>query len=286
MKIIKKYGLMSDEPVTAYPGVNIRSILNNLEDSRAYLLSTKETGAYSAEIQQAIINVEQSILYLEHYIGRREKAGIYTVDIPEDLTNVHSLINQTKLTNVVVNVIKDSPKGHEIVQYYKFDKTYPAQEFNLVEQYYRALYGKSLPYTAHEDEDGTVVISIVLIGEPRDINLPDLPLVRQDMLDKSSQNKDRNYYFYDIVTKKSFNVKIDKKAFNIAQGIGRTRYTLCNEEIVNTLNNLGITYAWRYDCPNIYLVLDSFHEDNFDELKETLENIIRVNEKKTNLAPM
>ena len=126
----------------------------------------------------------------------------------------------------------------------------------------------------------------MLIGEPRSINLPDLPLVRQDMLDKSNQNKDRNYYFYDIVTKKSFNVKIDKKAFNINQGIGRTRYTLCNEEIVNTLNNLGITYAWRYDCPNIYLVLDSFHEDNFDELKETLENIIRVNEKKTNLAPM
>ena len=106
------------------------------------------------------------------------------------------------------------------------------------------------------------------------------------MIDKSKRNTDRNYYFYDCITHKSFDVKINKKAFDITQGIGRTRYTLCNEEIVNKLNELGIAYAWRYDCPNIYLVLGSFTDDNFEEVKTTIENIIKDNEKKTNIAPM
>ena len=85
MRNINRYGLVSNETVTAYPGINIRSFLTSLEETRANLLLTKELGTYSAEIQQAIINIEQSILYLEHYIGRREKAGIFTVDIPENL---------------------------------------------------------------------------------------------------------------------------------------------------------------------------------------------------------
>lgn len=285
MRNINRYGLVSNETVTAHPNVNIRSVLTGLEETRANLLLTKELGTYSAEIQQAIINIEQSILYLEHYIGRREKAGIFTVDIPENLSTTHQLINKTQPTDVVVNILKDSPEGHEIIQYYKFDKTYPAQEFNLVQQYFNLLYQKDLPYVAFE-KDGKVVINIVVSGEPQETKLPDLPFLRQGMMEKSKRNTDRNYYFYDAVTNKSFNVKVNKKAFDVTQGIGRTRYTLCNEEIVNKLNELGIAYAWRYDCPSIYLVLDSFHDDNFEEVKTTIEKIIKDNEGKTNIAPM
>lgn len=285
MRNINRYGLISNETVTAHPNVNIRSVLTGLEETRANLLLTKELGTYSAEIQQAIINIEQSILYLEHYIGRREKAGIFTVDIPENLSTTHQLINKTQPTDVVVNIIKDSPKGHEIIQYYKFDKTYPAQEFNLVQQYFNLLYQKDLPYVAFE-EDGKVIINVVVSGEPQETKLPDLPFLRQGMMEKSKRNTDRNYYFYDAVTNKSFNVKVNKKAFDVTQGIGRTRYTLCNEEIVNKLNELGIAYAWRYDCPSIYLILDSFHDDNFEEVKTTIEGIIKDNEGKTNIAPM
>lgn len=285
MKNINRYGLISNETVTVYPNVNIRSVLTGLEETRANLLLTKELGTYSAEIQQAIINIEQSILYLEHYIGRREKAGIFTVDIPENLSTTHQLINKTQPTDVVVNILKDSPKGHEIIQYFKFDKTYPAQEFNLVQQYFNLLYQKDLPYMAFE-EDGKVIINIVVSGEPQETKLPDLPFLRQDMMEKSKRNRDRNYYFYDAVTNKSFDVKVNQKAFDVTQGIGRTRYTLCNEEIVNKLNELGIAYAWRYDCPSVYLVLDSFHNDNFEEVKTTIEGIIKDNEGKTNIAPM
>lgn len=285
MRNINRYGLISNEMVTAHTNVNIRSVLTGLEETRANLLLTKELGTYSAEIQQAIINIEQSILYLEHYIGRREKAGIFTVDIPENLSTTHQLINKTQPTDVVVNILKDSPEGHEIIQYYKFDKTYPAQEFNLVQQYFNLLYQKDLPYMAFE-EDGKVIINIVVSGEPQETKLPDLPFLRQDMMEKSKRNTDRNYYFYDAVTNKSFDVKVNKKAFDVTQGIGRTRYTLCNEEIVNKLNELGIAYAWRYDCPSIYLVLDSFHDDNFEEVKTTIEKIIKDNEGKTNIAPM
>lgn len=285
MRNINRYGLVSNETVTAHPNVNIRSVLTGLEETRANLLLTKELGTYSAEIQQAIINIEQSILYLEHYIGRREKAGIFTVDIPENLSTTHQLINKTQPTDVVVNILKDSPEGHEIIQYYKFDKTYPAQEFNLVQQYFNLLYQKDLPYVAFE-KDGKVVINIVVSGEPQETKLPDLPFLRQGMMEKSKRNTDRNYYFYDAVTNKSFDVKVNKKAFDVTQGIGRTRYTLCNEEIVNKLNELGIAYAWRYDCPSIYLVLDSFHDDNFEEVKTTIEKIIKDNEGKTNIAPM
>ena len=124
MRNINRYGLVSNEMVTAHTNVNIRSVLTGLEETRANLLLTKELGTYSAEIQQAIINIEQSILYLEHYIGRREKAGIFTVDIPENLSETHTLINKTQMTDVVINVLKDSPEGHEVIQYYKFEKTY------------------------------------------------------------------------------------------------------------------------------------------------------------------
>lgn len=285
MRNINRYGLVSNETVTAYPGTNIRSLLTTLEETRANLLLTKELGTYSAEIQQAIINIEQSILYLEHYIGRREKAGIFTVDIPENLSETHSLINKTQMTDVVINILEDSAEGHEIIRYYKFEKTYPAQEFNLAQQYFNLIYGNNLPYRAYEEE-GKVIIDIVVKGEPKYTSLSDLPFLRQDMMDKSKRNTDRNYYFYDCITNKSFDVKIDKKAFDITQGIGRTRYTLCNEEIVNKLNELGVAYAWRYDCPNIYLVLGSFTDDNFEEVKTTITNIIKDNEKKTNIAPM
>lgn len=62
---------------------SVAKVILSLEKQRKELFEIRSMGSNTAEISLAISNIEQALLQLDHYVKRREKYGVYNLNIPE-----------------------------------------------------------------------------------------------------------------------------------------------------------------------------------------------------------
>lgn len=91
----------------------IAAIILSLEEQRIKLSDVRASGSNTAEISNAINHIEQSLLQLDHYIKRREKYGIYNLNIPETTERFESELRRChndRATDTIIRLYIDTPK--------------------------------------------------------------------------------------------------------------------------------------------------------------------------------
>ena len=82
-----------------------------LERAREALLTRRENGTYTAEIQNAVAKVEEALNFLLHFRTRRSLEGIYTIDFPEVDTGKADLLYTLGAVDTRIKFLKDSAEG-------------------------------------------------------------------------------------------------------------------------------------------------------------------------------
>lgn len=91
---------------------NVEEIARDLEDIRRRLIDVRVKDGSNNESSRAILDVESALRYLDHYLNRREAAGIYTLDIGESTgVKVDEVATQAGFGRLILNYVQDSPNG-------------------------------------------------------------------------------------------------------------------------------------------------------------------------------
>lgn len=136
-----------------------RSITDKLEEVRKLILELRDKNLYSAEMQQAVLSVENAILYSNHYYDRRAKLGIYHLPIPEDITPTFEYLSKQPRKNLTISFVADDKESPTLEREISLGNTYVQRELPLIFILIENITGKSPKYFISHDEDDDLAIT-------------------------------------------------------------------------------------------------------------------------------
>lgn len=141
-------------------------IVYHLEQARKLLQQTKSQGLYTSETHQSILSIEQALLYINHFYDRRAAKGIYTLPVPEDLTDTVDYVSRRGNTNLIIKIVEDSIEGPTIIDKYIHENTYLQQEIPFLLDFIEYITGSTPLYfiesKGNETNNNTDAIVVLL----------------------------------------------------------------------------------------------------------------------------
>lgn len=144
-----------------------KPITDKLEEVRKLILELRDKNLYSAEMQQAVLSVENAILYSNHYYDRRAKLGIYHLPIPEDITPTFEYLSKLPRKNLTVHFVIDDKEVPVTEREIYIGETYVQKELPLIFILLESATGKSPKYYISHDEgnDLSIVFSVPAVKD-------------------------------------------------------------------------------------------------------------------------
>lgn len=130
-------------------------IVYHLEQARKLLQQTKNQGLYTPETHQSILSIEQALLYINHFYDRRAAKGIYTLPVPEDLTDTIDYVSKRGNTNLIIKIVEDSIEGSTVLNAYNHEDTYLQQEIPFLLDFIEHITGSTPLYFIERKGDET-----------------------------------------------------------------------------------------------------------------------------------